>query len=244
MKSSSPAPVNTSRRHKKAALFSLFGAAVLTVTLWQFPPWGNLLLYPFTLLATWFHEMGHGLAALALGGQFHSLVLYADGSGVATHSQVTYLGKLGQALVAAGGPLGPPLAGALLILSGRYPPLARFALWLLGLFLLFSVLVWVETSFARIAVSALGGAVLLFAIQGNPGLHTFAIQFLGVQACISSYHQIDYLFMHSAEIGGQVMLSDTGYMAEYLALPYWFWGLVMAGLSLFLLVFSLRLAYR
>ena len=25
---------------------------------------GSLLLYPFTILATWFHEMGHGIAAM------------------------------------------------------------------------------------------------------------------------------------------------------------------------------------
>ena len=37
-----------------------------TVALWQVP-YGDTLLYPFTLLATWFHEMGHGLASMLLG---------------------------------------------------------------------------------------------------------------------------------------------------------------------------------
>ena len=32
-------------------------------------PWGPLILYPFTLFTTWVHEMGHGLTALAFGGE-------------------------------------------------------------------------------------------------------------------------------------------------------------------------------
>ena len=33
-------------------------------------PFGNYLIYPFMILATWFHEMGHGLTALAFGYEF------------------------------------------------------------------------------------------------------------------------------------------------------------------------------
>lgn len=41
----------------------LMAAALVTVVLWQIPQ-GDYILYPFTILATWFHEMGHGLAAI------------------------------------------------------------------------------------------------------------------------------------------------------------------------------------
>ena len=57
-------------------------AGVLVIFLPQLPL-GNYLLYPFTILTTWFHEMGHGLAALALGWEFERLVLLSDGSGYA-----------------------------------------------------------------------------------------------------------------------------------------------------------------
>lgn len=49
--------------------------------LWQ-TQWGSVLLFPFTLLATWFHEMGHGLAAIMLGGEFDRLVIFADDRGM------------------------------------------------------------------------------------------------------------------------------------------------------------------
>ena len=40
-------------------------------------------LYPFTLLGTWVHEMGHGLGALLCGGRFDRLEIFEDASGLA-----------------------------------------------------------------------------------------------------------------------------------------------------------------
>ncbi|PKL76350.1 MAG: peptidase M50, partial [Candidatus Melainabacteria bacterium HGW-Melainabacteria-1] len=48
---------------KKKTVQWLIVAAMITVMLWQMP-FGGLALYPFTILATWFHEMGHGLSAM------------------------------------------------------------------------------------------------------------------------------------------------------------------------------------
>jgi hypothetical protein len=69
----------------------------------------------------------------------------------------------------------------------------------------------------------------------------FTVQFLGVQACVSTYHQLDYLFSYSA---GSMGLSDTAQIQQQLLLPYWFWGGLMAVASLVILVQSLRIAYR
>jgi Peptidase M50B-like len=69
----------------------------------------------------------------------------------------------------------------------------------------------------------------------------FSVQFLGVQACVSTYHQLDYLFSYTA---GPLGLSDTAQIQQRLLLPYWFWGGLMAVASLVILVQSLRIAYR
>ncbi|NJK89178.1 MAG: hypothetical protein HC923_07070, partial [Myxococcales bacterium] len=58
-----------------------------------------MVLYPFTLLATFAHELGHGLVALSLGYDFQSLRLFPDGSGVAYWSGSP--GRLGRAIVIA-----------------------------------------------------------------------------------------------------------------------------------------------
>jgi hypothetical protein len=56
-------------------------AAVIAFAVPRFVPFGYYLMYPFTLLATWVHESGHGLGALATGGHFDRLMIFWDASG-------------------------------------------------------------------------------------------------------------------------------------------------------------------
>ncbi|MBW4631461.1 MAG: M50 family metallopeptidase [Iphinoe sp. HA4291-MV1] len=218
----------------------LLAAAIATIVLWQVPG-GNYILYPFTILATWFHEMGHGLMALLLGGQFQQLQIFSNGSGVAFHTVSLYLGLIGRALVAAAGPMGPPIAGAVLILASRSFRAAHLSLTILGGFLLLSTLIWVRSPFGIVAIPLIGFIILGVALRAPRWMQGFAIQFLGVQACISTYHQLDYLFSYNA---GSLGLSDTAQIQQQLFLPYWFWGGLMAIASLVILVQSLRVAYR
>ncbi len=67
---------------------------------------------------------------------------------------------------------------------------------------------------------ALSLVILYLSLAAIDWLQVFAVQFLGVQACISSYRHLDYLFSHSAMIGGKTMLSDTGRIAQLLILSY------------------------
>ncbi|GAX41652.1 hypothetical protein NIES4075_26490 [Tolypothrix sp. NIES-4075] len=218
----------------------LIAAAIATIVLWQLPI-GNYILYPFTILATWFHEMSHGLMALLLGGQFRKLEIFGDGSGVASYAMSLSLAPIGPALVAAAGPMGPPIAGSALILASRSFKAATLSLKILGGFLLLSTLIWVRSLFGLIAIPLLGLIILAIAFKAPRWLQGFAIQFLGVQACVSTYHQLDYLFSYSA---GPLGLSDTAQIQQRLLLPYWFWGGLMAIASLVILVQSLRIAYR
>jgi hypothetical protein len=215
-------------------------AAIATILLWQVPA-GDYILYPFTILATWFHEMGHGLMALLLGGQFQKLEIFGNGSGVATYGISRSLGPIGPGLVAAAGPMGPPIAGTALILASRSFKAASLSLKILGSFLLLSTLVWVRSLFGLVAIPLLGLTILGIALKAPRWMQGFAIQLLGVQACVSTYHQLNYLFSYSA---GPLGLSDTAQMQRYLLLPYWFWGGLMAIASLAILVQSLRVAYR
>ncbi|MDX2271767.1 MAG: M50 family metallopeptidase [Cyanobacteriota bacterium] len=227
----------------KAGLIWLMGAAVVTILLWQLP-WGNYILYPFTILATWFHEMGHGLTAILLGGNFQKLEIFPDGSGVAFHSGQLWLGRLGRSLVAAGGPMAPAIAGSILILLSRRPRPARSGLISLGILLLLSALIWVRSSFGLMIVPLLGLGILGIALWTPPWLQVLSVQFLGVQACVSTYHQIGYLFTDQAVIAGQVIHSDSSQIAQNLLLPYWFWGGLMTLASFILLIQSLRFAYQ
>jgi Peptidase M50B-like len=233
---------NTRPVVERTELSWLIIAAIATAVLWQIPG-GNYILYPFTILATWFHEMAHGLMALILGGNFHHLQINSDGSGVAAYSYRgnLFLGSIGRALVAAAGPMGPPVAGAALILASRSLKAANLSLKILGCFLLISTLIWVRSLFGIIAIPLLGLLILAIALKTSSLVQGFAIQFLGVQACVSTYHQLDYLFSYNA---GPLGISDTAQIQRELFLPYWFWGGLMAVASVIILVQSLRMAYK
>lgn len=219
----------------------LIVSAIATIILWQIP-WGNYILYPFSILATWFHEMGHGLTALLLGGNFQKLEIFANGSGLATHSGGLFLGRVGRALVAAGGPLGPAVAGSLFILAGRNRKTAKSTLLFLGALLVVSALIWVRSAFGGLVIPLWGIAILGIALRAPRTFHVPTIQFLGVQACVSTYHQVGYLFTHRVVINGSGIPSDTGQIAQQLFLPHWFWASLICLISIFLLVQSLRLS--
>src|SRR5208283_3191331 len=224
----------------RMAFWGLIAAAILTVVLWQIPG-GNYILYPFTILATWFHEMAHGLTALLLGGRFTKLLIFSDGSGAAYYSGPLFLGTLGQVLVAAAGPMGPPVAGAALILTSRSLEAASLTLKLLGGFLVISTAVWVRSLFGLVTIPLMGVGVQGAALKGSERVQMLLVQFLGVQACVSTYRQIDYLFSYSA---GPLGISDTAQIHQALLLPYWFWGGLIAMSSLLILVMSLWSVYR
>jgi hypothetical protein len=221
----------------------LLGIALVSIMLWQ-TTLGSLLLYPFTILATWFHEMGHGIAAMLTGRGFERLQIFADGSGVARSLRPADGYGFIDALVAASGPLGPAIAGALLIISSRSPTATRNALAVLGLALILSTMIWVRSLTGWLVLPALGIAIVGLAQWGSRSWQRFVIQCLGVQACISVWRQFDYLFSPGGNVGGQLQRSDTGANADVLFLPYWFWGAAISVAILGLLWWSFRLAFR
>jgi hypothetical protein len=221
----------------------LLGIALVSVLLWQ-TMLGGFLLYPFTILATWFHEMGHGMAAMLMGRGFERLMIFADGSGVALSLRPADGYRLTDALVAAGGPLGPAVAGAALIISSRSPAATRNALAVLGAALIVSTLIWVRSLTGWLVLPALGMAIVALAWRGSAPWQNFVIQLIGVQACISVWRQFDYLFSPGGTVGGQLQRSDTGAIAEALLMPFWFWGASISLAILALLWWSFRIAFR
>lgn len=225
-----------------AAFIYLLAFAALTIILWQVP-FGKYIMWPFTILGVWFHEMGHGITAIFLGGSLHSLELLPDGSGLAKFSGVEFLGGIGKAMVAAGGPLGPSIAGALLIGLSRNQKFSGVLLFLLGSVLLLSAILWIRTLFGFIFIFIIGLAILFLSIKGKPGLKTVLVRLLGVQACVSVFLSIDYMFSAGGIIGGNEYISDTAVMERELWLPYWFWGGLLLVISVIMIVLSLTIAY-
>jgi hypothetical protein len=182
------------------------------------------------LISTVAHEMGHGLAALLVGGRFESLKMWPNGSGVAAWSAA--VGALGRAIVAAGGLVGPALAAALAFWAGREAKHSQAVLGILAAGLLLAEVLVVRNLFGFLFIGGL--ALLLGAIALRAPAHVAQITllFLGVQLALSSWSRSDYLFTDVAMTAQGPMPSDVAQIADALWLPYWFWGGLCALFSL------------
>ena len=229
--------IHSREEHIKALVLA---AALLLLLPWL--PFGNLLLYPFTILSTWFHEMGHGLAAELVGYDFERLVLYPDGSGVAESYGPVRGTRLEDFIVSAAGPIGPAIVGSLLIVASAKPAAWKPVLYGLAGIIALSTLVWVDGLTGWIVLPLVAGALALIAARGSPWLERFALQFLGVQAALSMFAQWDYLLVEQADLGSGPMLSDTGQMEAALFLPHWVWALGIIVLAAGMIGLSLRYA--
>lgn len=103
--------------------------------------------------------------------------------------------------------------------------------------MLVSVVIWVRTGIGILVISLLSLIILGIGLEASPQVKVFVIQFLGVQACISTFRDFNYLFSYW---NGN---SDTAQIAKILILPHWFWGILITISSIFLLIQSLRMAY-
>jgi hypothetical protein len=216
-------------------------AAAAIVVAWQLP-YGPQALYPLTLLATFAHEMGHGLAALLVGGDFERLSLHADGSGLAEWRGE--VGRLARAAIAAGGLLGPTVAGVALLLLAGSTRRARLLLWVFAAALALCVAIWVRNPFGMVFLLAAAAALAAAGRWLGDSGASFLLHLVAAVLCLSWFRDLDYMFSSNAVVGGVARPSDSAVIAEALWLPFWFWGAAVAALSLALLALGLWIADR
>lgn len=217
-----------SRPSQRTAAYLALGVVVTLALFWI--PGGYYVAYPLMLISTVAHEMGHGLAALLVGGRFESLKMWPNGSGVAAWSAA--VGSLGRAIVAAGGLVGPALAAALAFWAGREAKHSQAVLGILAAGLLLAEVLVVRNVFGFLFIGCLAFLLGAIALKAPPHVAQITLLFLGVQLALSAWSRSDYLFTDVAMTAQGPMPSDVAQMAEALWLPYWFWGGLCALFSL------------
>jgi hypothetical protein len=220
---------------------ALVASALVTAALYAIPL-GGFLIYPLLLLSTLTHELGHGLTALATGGEFREFYLWPDGSGMAVHAGPG--GHVAEAMVAAGGLVGPALAAALCFAFARREKVARAALGLLGAGFLAADILVVQNPFGRWYIGLVGAALVLLAARARASVAQTALVFLAVQLALSVFSRGDYLFTATAQTAGGTMPSDSAHIAMALGGSYWMWGLACGAFSVLVLVLGTWLFWR
>jgi hypothetical protein len=222
-------------------LIRLLVAVGLVVVIWQIP-YGQQILYPLSLLATLAHELGHGLCALLMGADFESLAIYADGSGMAYWRGNP--GPLGYALIAAGGLIGPTVAGVTLLCFSHRPNHVRWILAILAVLAGVVMVLWVRNPFGLIFMVSLAIGLGLSSRFLDDGSAAIMLNLVAVTLCLSLFKDVEYMFSAVAVVDGVAHPSDSATIAAALWLPYWFWGGLLAALSLGLLVLGLWVTGR
>jgi preprotein translocase subunit SecG len=228
-------------------LRTLAFALLASLLLWNLPS-GGVLLYPFKLLATWLHELSHGLAMLITGAGFDHVLIYRDTSGLA-YGQ-TEAGPIGKAVIAAAGYMGTPLWGAVLLVVTPNARMARWALLVLAGLLIGTAATVIDSPdgdpFGPMVV-ATTGVVCCVAALVAPGSWRLAIaHFLAAQSCVNAILDIRVLLRPSQVVGGQIAgASDAHNMAAATfgttaTWAVWTWAILWLLWSLGVLYLALR----
>ena len=230
-------------------LRTLAFALLASLLLWNLP-FGGVLLYPFKLLATWLHELSHGLAMLLTGVGFDRVLIYRDTSGLAYGSSEA--GRLAGAIIAAAGYMGTPLWGAVLLVVTPDVRWARWALLALAALLVGTALTVIDApdgdSFGPWAIGAIGVAIAAAALVVPGRLRLAIAHFVAAQSCVDALLDIRVLLRPAQVVGGKVAgASDASNMAmatfgTTATWAVWTWAIVWLLWSLAVLYAALRLS--
>ena len=239
------------KEDRKRALIFLIISVVVCVGVSNFVPYGNIILYPFYLLSTWFHEMGHSITAMFFGSWYNPVTVDFSGAGLTRHM---VQGNIGRAFVAAGGLLGTPIVGGILILFGKTAKRAKIGLSILSVIMLVSCVVLMliptiisfslETMVGGLSIAVMGVGIFFIARKAKPKVQQFIIQFIGASAGLFTISRREYLFIDEIPGSYPTAISDVGHISDALFLPYWFWGGLIFGLSIIIMGASLYFAFR
>lgn len=229
----------TNLRRRTARLLIFTAVVFFVLSLFSV---GRFIQWPFVILSTFVHEMGHGITAMLVGGRFVSMELYPDASGLAQ----LWLPSTGwhSALAAAGGLLAPPLLGGALICAGQSRQGAARILISLSVVMVLACLIWIRSVFGFVTLLAMGIGFFWLARRRQPGLQLFLVQFIGVHMLVDTVTRtFGYLFTSNAVVNGSLQHSDTSAIANALGGYHFIWGLVIAMMVVGIFYFSLRRVY-
>lgn len=224
----------------RGRLLGVFGLAIALSIGLGFVSWGGKVIYPFRLFATWAHEMGHGIGGLITGNSFQELEIYRSLGGQAL---IGGADGFSQVVVSSLGLIGPAIVGAIVMIAGSRPKTAPYVLAALAATVALSAFIWIRNLFGFFSMLAIAVALGLIARFAPPLARVAVSQLLAVQMALASWSSRDYLFISGFDRDGQRLDSDTQNIADEWFLPYWFWGALLGGLSVVILLWAFWVAW-
>jgi hypothetical protein len=237
-------------RADRVELRTLAVALLASLLLWNLP-FGGVLLYPFKLLATWFHELSHALLMLITGTGVERVVIYRDTSGLAYSSELQ--GPIARPIIAAAGYMGTALWGALLLVVTPNGRAARIAMLVLAGLLCATALLVVAPAddyFGPLATAGIGATSAAVAIFVPARWRVAVAHFVAAQLCVNALLDIRVLLRPAQLVNGTYAgYSDAHSMAGSTfgtreTWAVWFWAITWLVWSLVVLFVALRVSGR
>jgi Peptidase M50B-like len=187
---------------------------------------GQLALYPVTLLVTFMHELGHALMALLTGGRVVSIHIDTNGAGF-----TQTIGGWKPAIL-MGGYVGSALLGNALFYVGvkaeRHAPLVINAL---ALAMLFTSVIWFNSMITTILLIMFAAGLTYIATRTS--LSDETLMFLGLASIL--------YIIQDFKVGPR---SDLEAMAGTLWLPMQVWMVIWLCIVVFLAVWNIRVIFN
>lgn len=192
-------------------------------------PFGNLVLYPVDLFATYIHEMGHTFATIITGGKAHQISVSPDTSGYAVSC-----GGFRFLIIQAGYISTAIVGGILLLISVlEGPKLIRYTIAFIGIIMLGCLIFFARDFFTIFSTLFYIGVSFFLVIKTNDIVCQIFLGFISLECCFNSIEDIKHVFGFS--ISGRDAISDAFKMQEltYIPAPLWAGLWFIISLSIF-----------
>jgi hypothetical protein len=159
--------------------------------------WASPVIQPVKLMVVLFHEMSHGLMALASGGSVLEIVITADeGGACATEGGAAIL-------IVSAGYLGSMFFGGLLLYLSRFKGCVPVVFTALTLVLGAAIFTVLHDPYSRTFASALAASFLFVGLFSPTVVGAFFLRILGTVSCLYSIFDIywDILAEGSSSLG-------------------------------------------
>jgi len=210
-----------------AAIFAAY-----FVGLWLL--WSTAFVYPLKLFVVLLHEISHGIATVATGGQIRAITITpAEGGACLCAGGNAFLSL-------SAGYLGSLLWGGLMIWGAVR--LGRNAHWLtaaIGVLVASITLLFVRQAFALSFGLAFGAVLVALSLRAGAAVNRAALVGLGMTSAL--YAVLD---IKSDILDRPALQSDARMLAELTGIPTLVWGVLWIALALAFCVVLLRWAWR
>lgn len=239
-------------KSRAGALWLMIGFAIAGLVLSGMPG-VSYILKPVEVFTTTLHELGHALACIATGGDVKGLTIVSDGQG---HGGLTFTQGGIPWIISSAGYLGTTIFGCLFILIGKEPKRCKVLMMALGLlFAAASLAFMTQTIFsggehagqglASVIVGlVMGIALFVGGLKFGAEAAYFIVLFLAAQTSLNALTDIKFLTELSLGLHNTTAFSDATNMAKHTGLPAALWSIVWGLMSVVMLFFTIKFAYR